>query len=320
MPKQGPTLASGRAAATGATAYTERARQLAEPLVPLGVASIVLMAPYNGTRSPRGQLAHYIDNVADYMLQSLAITLEGAALVRTLDQGFDGPRRDGLRYDDRLTPCVAGLSWGGAMAACAALVSQAPCACMVGLGSDSPRVMATGALHWQLDWAALAAERRTDLQQTRGDIIATFTRITFATVLARAPRRQSVASVVQVGARDDRYVSADESRQLFASLQRAVPPRARCVLRWVDGGHATAFLRQRALFVPAIMEAIDAAEDTRLAAEPAKPTRARPAARAHEASRSAPSSTLHKTTRLLAALVVLTLLAACCCSASSVDE
>ena len=117
MPKQGPTLASGRAAATGATAYTERARQLAEPLVPLGVASIVLMAPYNGTRSPRGQLAHYIDNVADYMLQSLAITLEGAALVRTLEQGFDGPRRDGLRYDDRLTPCVAGLSWGGAMAA-----------------------------------------------------------------------------------------------------------------------------------------------------------------------------------------------------------
>lgn len=39
---------------------------------------------------------------------------------------------------------VAGLSWGGAMASCVALTSRLPVACMVGLGSDSPRVMYVG--------------------------------------------------------------------------------------------------------------------------------------------------------------------------------
>ena len=155
---------------------------------------------------------------------------------------------------------MMGLSWGGAMAACAALVSQAPVACLVGLGSDSPRVMATGALRWQLDWAALASASSCTVEQARHEVISIFRRITFATVLERAPRPDSIASVVQVGARDDWYVDAAESRQLFDSLRHAVRPLGWCRFEWVPGGHATAFVRQTAIFVPACVEAVDAAE------------------------------------------------------------
>ena len=136
-------------AATGTTTYSERLRCLAIPLLQSGIASCLLMAPYNGTRSPRGQDLHYIDNVADYMRQSMAVILEGTVLIRTLASGF-GPRF-GERYDaGSLVVGVTGVSWGGAMAACTALTSKLPVACMVGLGSDSPRVMASGILSWQV--------------------------------------------------------------------------------------------------------------------------------------------------------------------------
>ena len=250
------------------------------PLLHHGIASMIIMAPYNGTRSPHGQDGHYIDNVADYMLQSLAIIHEVAALIRTLDHGIDGPRpneRLGKRANHTLG--VVGLSWGGAMAACASLVSQRPVACMVGLGSDSPKVMATGALNWQLDWEMLqngggevavngsrngtkgasVYPKRLTRSEAEAQIVKVFTRITFATLVDVAPIPQSIGSCVQVVARDDHYVSAEEGIQLHDSLRKAVLPDCTlCSLRWVDGGHATSFVRQTAIFVPAIVDAIDA--------------------------------------------------------------
>lgn len=93
--------------------------------------------------------------------QSQAVIIEGAALLRRMAKaaGFT-TERPGEHYTPRTVSLgVAGLSWGGAMASCVALVSRLPVACMVGLGSDSPRVMATGAINWQLDWPTLMAEK-----------------------------------------------------------------------------------------------------------------------------------------------------------------
>ena len=148
-------------AATGVVDYTWRDARMARPLLQHGIASAILMAPYNGSRAPAGQDSHYIDNVADYMKQSLAIILEGAALLRWLVRGFAVAGRS--EHPKPLQLGVAGLSWGGAMAACISLLSKLPVACMVGLGADSPRALATGCIAWQLNWEALQRER----QQTR---------------------------------------------------------------------------------------------------------------------------------------------------------
>eukprot|EP00940_MAST-03C_sp_MAST-3C-sp2_P002352 g2352.t1 len=258
-------------APTGATSYEERERELARPLVEHGIASLILLPPFSGSRSPHGQPKHYVETVADYLRQSLAIILEGAALVRTLTHGLEGVRPGECSLAPQTTTIgVAGLSWGGAMAACVALVSQRPVACMVGLGSDSPRVMATGAIQWQLDWETLEAERSkasaTGVSATRNRaeveaaLVEVLTRVTFKTVLAVAPRPRSIASCVQVAARNDKYVIPSETTQLHASLRGAVCDGALCELRWVDGGHATSFIWQTRIFVPACVDAINAAE------------------------------------------------------------
>ena len=142
------------------------------------------------------------------------------------------------------------------MAACIALGSKLRVACMVGLGSDSPRVMATGCISWQLDWEALQRDRGHTREEAQREIEAVFTRITFAHLVAAADG-PSIGAMVQVVAAADHYVYAAEGVQLHASLARAVVPGRRAELRWADGGHATGFVRQRQLFVPAVVDAVE---------------------------------------------------------------
>jgi hypothetical protein len=73
-------------AATGDEEYTSRKTKLAEPLLAHGIASIILMVPYYGTRRPEGQSKQYIRTVAEYQLQSLCCILEGCALVQWAKQ------------------------------------------------------------------------------------------------------------------------------------------------------------------------------------------------------------------------------------------
>ena len=89
------------------------------------------------TRAPEDQRKHYIDNAADYMKQSLAIILEGVALLRWLDRGFAVDGRS--EHPAHLKLGAVGLSWGGAMASCIALTSKLPVACMAGLGAATRR-------------------------------------------------------------------------------------------------------------------------------------------------------------------------------------
>ena len=240
-------------AATGVSTYAERDAEMARPLLAHGIASCILMAPYNGTRAPEDQRKHYIDNVADYMKQSLAIILEGVALLRWLDKGFAVDGRS--EHPAHLKLGAVGLSWGGAMASCIALTSKLPVACMAGLGSDSPRVMATGAINWQIDWAAL--QQGGSHAEAQRELVAIFTRLTFAHLLEYA-EKPTIGSVVQVSAENDHYVFASEGAQLHESLRRAVVPGKRAELRWIEGGHGSAFLRCREIFVPAVVEAVEA--------------------------------------------------------------
>ena len=255
-------------APTGSTAYSDR-EKLAYPLLEHGIASIILIAPFYGRRAPPGQPGHYIETVADYMRQSLAIITESVILLRVLARSTAAlPRFSG---DDRTLESghpasgaalvslgVLGLSWGGSMSACVALCSQLPLACVVGLGSDSPRVMATGAIRWearciarglhglpsqsrlsalqlsplasrlsrarswQLDWQALMDDRGHTREEAEAELVRVFTRVTFATLLERRPT-PTIGACVQVGAEDDKYVSASEGAQ--ARAVRASNPR-----------------------------------------------------------------------------------------------
>ncbi|KAL1510493.1 hypothetical protein AB1Y20_006798 [Prymnesium parvum] len=253
-------------AATGVTDYEGRDATMARPLLEHGIASFIVMPPFNGTRSPPGQTKHYISNVADYLRQTLAIMLEGAVLLRLVSSGFQVGENESY---SKLTPAVAGISWGGAMASLAALVSRRQVACMIGLGAVCPRAMATGAIRWQLDWEALRRERSHTQQQAALYLTEIFSRYTFETLLAMRPDGQAtIGAVVQVAARHDHYVVASEAEQLHAALVPAVRKEGVCRLHWVDGGHVTAIATESRTFVPPCVEAIRAMESLDFSASP----------------------------------------------------
>jgi pimeloyl-ACP methyl ester carboxylesterase len=161
---------------------------------------------------------------------------------------------------------VAGLSWGGAMSACIALACRLPVACMVGLGSDSPRVMVEGeALRWQIDWdALLRAGGHATVDEASREVLSVFRHITFGSLLESAggdgQPAGTIGSVVQVQGLDDRYVSAEEGVQLHEQLRRAVQPDQLVKLEWFSGGHVVAFSNLTDRFVPACVRAVDAAK------------------------------------------------------------
>jgi len=182
--------------------------------------------------------------VADYQLQNLGVVMEGVALLWWLRGAYPG------------TPLgVAGISWGGAMASCIAVLCRMPVACIPYVASTSPACMVTGIIQWQLDWKCLADEQSTSLEQTRRALEDEFRGITVKTLVESAPQplRQTIA-LVQVSAHNDKFVPAQEGKELCAALS----PVCMCSdFRWIDGGHVHAFLRAEQELVPAVVTAFE---------------------------------------------------------------
>eukprot|EP00746_Dinoflagellata_sp_MGD_P018787 gnl/MRDRNA2_/MRDRNA2_143600_c0_seq1.p1 gnl/MRDRNA2_/MRDRNA2_143600_c0~~gnl/MRDRNA2_/MRDRNA2_143600_c0_seq1.p1 ORF type:complete len:187 (+),score=45.49 gnl/MRDRNA2_/MRDRNA2_143600_c0_seq1:3-563(+) len=169
--------------------------------------------------------------------------------------------RAGERYNvegKTISLGVTGISWGAAMASGAAILSQLPVACIPCLGSDSPIVMSEGIINWQLDWGALMKEKQQTREEAALEIRRVFTSTTLGTLLEIGPEpKASIASLVQVAAKSDYFVSAEEGMQLYSKLHQAVAPSGLTDLIWVDGGHASSFVWQKDLFVPACVRAVD---------------------------------------------------------------
>ena len=106
----------------------------------------------------------------------------------------------------------------------------------------------------------MAADGTSSHEETSSRLQQLFTRLTFATLVEQAPApAATIGSVVQVAAAHDSYVVPEECEQLHESLVTATAPGAHCSLLWVDGGHATSFVWQSAIFVPACVKAMDLA-------------------------------------------------------------
>eukprot|EP00656_Telonema_subtile_P000615 TRINITY_DN1027_c0_g2_i5.p1 TRINITY_DN1027_c0_g2~~TRINITY_DN1027_c0_g2_i5.p1 ORF type:complete len:224 (+),score=33.26 TRINITY_DN1027_c0_g2_i5:30-701(+) len=82
-------------------------------------------------------------------------------------------------------------------------------------------------------------------------------RVTVDTLVKRHPGGGGIASVVQVSAIEDHYVSPSEGQNLYDVLSQAAPHSE---LHWVRGGHASNIVSSVKVFVPAILEALVLAE------------------------------------------------------------
>jgi hypothetical protein len=199
---------------TGDEWFEQRKSLMANDLLTHGYASLILMAPFYGKRRAPNQSKHFIRTVDLYLKAAASTMIEAAALVRWARSAFPS------------TPvCVAGLSYGGAMAACTACLAHDPLSIVAGVGSESPRVLVTGLLAHQISWSALMADRPGRTRAAVADeLLAVLSSRAVSSLigpLARRPAalRGGLRSAACVSAAHDAFVIPDDSRALHAALR-----------------------------------------------------------------------------------------------------
>ena len=217
-PAGGAGAACLHLASSGEQGYSRRAR-FARPLVGAGIAAVLLEQPYYGSRRPPGQEGVALRRVSDLILMGAAAVREGRALLGWL-------RASGL---ERIG--VSGFSMGGQMAAAVAASLPFPVAAAPLAPSDSPAfVFAEGLLRAYPRWRSLAGPGLDSGEARRRlrDLLSRY-------AVTRMPPPRAPGAAVIVGAADDGFVSPGDVRRIAAHWPGSE-------LRWVAGGHASAFL------------------------------------------------------------------------------
>lgn len=276
--------------ATGEEDSSER-RQIAHALAARGLCSIIVTAPYYGTRRPARQRGHYVRTVAGYLIQSAALTFEAAHVMRCCAARWPGVQL-----------CLSGFSWGGAMSGVVGVVgsqcladSSARVVAVPYAGSPTAAVIADGVLAADIDWSALATAPRDvgggasegtpgphalDAAATRAELLKELLAMhlsSFTDALKEGDRsrQRSLDGLHAVCFRDDSFVKveyADELYQLLASCCRGAggggdagspkPDGAAAlqapasVQQWLGGGHARAYLSKAQLLPQIILSAL----------------------------------------------------------------
>jgi hypothetical protein len=231
---------------TGDEWFEQRKALMANDLLEKGYASLILMAPFYGKRRAPNQSKHFIRSVELYLKAAAATMIEAAALVRWSRTAFPS-----------VPVCVAGLSYGGAMASCAACLSQDPLSIVSGVGSESPRVLVTGLLSRQISWSALMADRPGLTREAVADeLLAVLSARSVSSLVAPLARRPvalrgGLRRAACVSASHDAFVRPDDAATLHAAVRAVgrivgpVPPPPSSASAPAPGGGAGPRLRRR---------------------------------------------------------------------------
>lgn len=250
--------------ATGEEDASERlwiAKSLAERS---GLCSVIVDAPYYGERRPASQEKHYIRTVADYLIQSAAVTFEASYIMRACAHQWPGAPL-----------CLSGFSWGGSMSGVVGIVGSQclkptcstpsvdgggerpmnPITAVTYAGSPTAAVLADGVLAADIDWDALRTddEHRDEtnqklLQELKSMHLSSFTEA----VVASGGAHKALQATHAVCFRDDGFVRTEYADELYRLLKSCCRPEA-CVQQWRGGGHAAAYLT-KSVALPAAIE------------------------------------------------------------------
>ncbi|MCB9647595.1 MAG: alpha/beta hydrolase family protein [Deltaproteobacteria bacterium] len=212
-------------AASGEAGFKRRL-QLVGPVVAEGAGAVLLENPYYGLRRPAGQRGTKVRTVADQLLMNLATIREALALVDHLAAA--GHTRLGL----------TGYSMGGHMAAYAACHAGRPLAVVpAATGLSAEPIYTEGALSRAVAWDRLGEAPRARLGALLRRIVETL------------PPLHADSRAVLVAARRDGFVFPEQVEALHARWPGSE-------LRWVEGGHVTALVRDAAHIRRAMFDAM----------------------------------------------------------------
>lgn len=223
---------------TGDEWYDHRKKMMRD-LVEDGYAVIITMAPLYGTRRGPKQNLHFVRSVELFVKAAAAAALETAAIVKWVHKTYPS-----------IKVCVAGVSYGGALAAYTACIIHDPISIVSVVGSDSGCSWLSGPLATQIAWSAFGRER----ESVRKELFSIFsTRSVSNMVSHRSPT--PLHNAVCVTAIDDVFINKNDSDLLHDALRRISHTK---VVR-VAGGHITSvFLNPARIVVPSIKSAITA--------------------------------------------------------------
>ncbi|MCP3139784.1 alpha/beta hydrolase family protein [Pyxidicoccus xibeiensis] len=207
--------------------------RLYSPLAREGVDLFLLENPYYGLRRPLGQRGGSLRTVSDHVLMNLGMVEEARSLLAWLR---------GAGYE-RLG--VAGYSMGGYMAALTAVLVPEPLGvAALAAGASPVPVFTRGLLSWSIAFADLDGARR-DAEQARQRL----GRIFDLANLTRFPPPSQPGAAILLACRRDGFVPAEETRTLQAHWGQSE-------LRWVDAGHVSAVVTERAALCAAVRDSL----------------------------------------------------------------
>lgn len=222
-------------------------RFIAGELARYGVGAMLLENPYYGSRRPPGQKGTAVRTVVDLLLMFRATAVEATALLGWLLAR--GHPKVG----------ISGYSMGGSIAAYAAALFPLPAAVIpLAASHSSAPVFTEGVLSAVPDWEALG--------RTTGGPEAARQRLNevlSATSTTALPPLSHPRRAILVAARRDGFVPSSATLRLLQHWRGAE-------LRYLPGGHISAFVTGRAAIIRAILEAFSRVEALEL--PPEEPT------------------------------------------------
>ncbi len=245
--------------------YDHRTKMMRD-LIEDGYAVIIPMVPFYGTRRGPKQNLHFLRSVELFVKASAASALETAAIVKWVHKTYPSTK-----------VCVAGVSYGGALAAYTACMVHEPISIVSVVGADSGCALISGPLATQIDWTALVRDRELgqgerelgrwdgglgrwdrgdcswwDRESVRRELSSIFSA---RSVSSMVPHRMSAPlhNAVCVTAKDDAFINKNDSDLLLNALRRISHAKVVCVA----GGHITSSLFNPArIVVPSIKSAM----------------------------------------------------------------
>ncbi len=201
-------------------------RKFAEDLAASGIGTILLEAPFYGTRrcvhggSP-------VRTVSDFALMTRAVVEEGRALLAWL-----------TAHD--IAAGVAGFSMGGSLAAAVGATTELPVAVAPLAAAHAPApVFVEGVISASIAWDALGDNGRERLFEQLG-----------RSSVLRLPPTPATSTAVAVGATRDGFVPPAATEAIHAHWPGSE-------IQWVTAGHATLLWRHRRSLVGAIIRAFE---------------------------------------------------------------
>ncbi|HYO55891.1 alpha/beta hydrolase family protein [Archangium sp.] len=219
-------------------------RFIARELARYGVGALLLENPYYGSRRPPGQKGAAVRTVVDLLLMFRATAVEATALLGWLLAS--GHPKVG----------ISGYSMGGSIAAHAAAMFPLPAA-VIPLASahSSAPVFTEGVLSAVPDWETLG--RTTGGPEAARQRLSALLSEASTTAL---PPLSNPRRAILVAARQDGFVPSSSTLRLLRHWRGAE-------LRYLPGGHLSAFLTGRSTIIRAILDAFSRIEPLQLPSE-----------------------------------------------------